>query len=65
MSRRWPDADLGGVARAVGWRQVNRNPLDDKTRWMGYLADQALARSQAVAARVAELGEGGDRRGRG
>lgn len=47
-------ADLGGVARAVGWRMPHRSPLDDKTEWMGYLADRAVQRG-LEAVRAAEL----------
>lgn len=67
MSRRWPDADLGGTARAVGWRLPARG--DDQSAWADHLGWQAtcqvaaiddyLAETRAAAVRVAALARGG------
>lgn len=49
------DPDLGGIARQCGWRRPVEGRTDDRSEWMGYIADHGARLGRATEALAVEL----------
>jgi len=52
---RVPNPDLGGIARQCGWRRAENSRTDDRSEWMGYVAEHGARLGRATEALAAEL----------